>query len=575
MNYTIHIEDRDYIGWTITPHNDQTDLISSSNRPLGFHPLQYKLFHGDCFHYDEAREPNAFTLLSSPLREPGQIFQGILIVADGKTYGRTKNKKRLLYKCIPHNPHCPSFLVPYDVKLELSKHIVNKYVLFKYVHWDDKHPLGELVETIGPINTYDAFEKYQLHCNGLCSSIAKYTNHIKSKLEETNELSIIQFIEKKYQPENRTTEYIFSIDNDTTTDYDDAMSINENVDGSVRISIYIANVLVWLQELDGWANYSSKVSTIYLPTKKIPMLPNQLSENLCSLIEKRERFAIVMDYVLYENGSYNVSFRNTKIRVKKNYEYEAIHLLNNPKYKYLLDITKKMDANIQNSHEVVAFWMIKMNQEIGALLHKHTSGIFRLSNGLNDELPETAKILHIDTERVLYNFRNHICSKYSAFEENKTYQHNTMLVENYVHFTSPIRRLVDLLNQLYLWPLIGYTLTTEMKLFVEKWSSPEKIEYINTTMKSIRKTQTNCELVHMCYNEDVLRIYNGVVFDKLEKTNIETSDNEYIVYIKDLKYLAHIKCCKQIELFSTVECKIYVFHDKSTLRDKFVLKIIE
>ena len=186
-----------------------------------------------------------------------------------------------------------------------------------------------------------------------------------------------------------------------------------------------------------------------------------------------------------------------------------------------------------------------------------------------------------------------------------------MLLENYVHFTSPIRRLVDLLNQIYVWPLIGlssdnklstenprtYTGTSEMSDFLEKWTSSTNMCYINDTMKSIRRTQTSCELVYMCYNNrDILQTYTGVVFDKTSVLSFDNklfSDNsrtptqvpssgvltendqyEYTVFIKALKYLAHIKCDKNIAVFTEVECMIFVFHDKITVSDKIVLQIL-
>jgi hypothetical protein len=193
----------------------------------------------------------------------------------------------------------------------------------------------------------------------------------------------------------------------------------------------------------------------------------------------------------------------------------------------------------------------------------------------------------METEKMLYNFYNHICSEYSTFKEGEQYTHSVMLVENYVHFTSPIRRLVDLLNQIYIWPLLGYTKTPEMVGFLEKWTSSLKMCYINDTMKAIRRTQSSCELVHMCYNGcNVLRTYIGIVFEKTVieggvggyedlRSNKESGENyEYTVYIKDLKYLARILCGKNIGIFSEVECRVFVFHDKTTVRDKIVLQIL-
>jgi hypothetical protein len=130
---------------------------------------------------------------------------------------------------------------------------------------------------------------------------------------------------------------------------------------------------------------------------------------------------------------------------------------------------------------------------------------------------------------------------------------------------------VDLLNQIYIWPLLGYTQTPEMVGFLEKWTSSLKMCYINDTMKAIRRTQISCELVHMFYNgRNVLHTYMGLVF---EKTYIG-ENYEYTVYIKDLKYLARILCDKNIGIFSEVKCRVFVFHDKITVRDKIVLQIL-
>ena len=37
--------------------------------------------------------------------------------------------------------------------------------------------------------------------------------------------------------------------------------------------------------------------------------------------------------------------------------------------------------------------------------------------------------------------------------------------------------------------------------FYEKWISDTSIEYINDTMRSIRKVQSNCKLLNICYND--------------------------------------------------------------------------
>jgi exoribonuclease II len=62
-----------------------------------------------------------------------------------------------------------------------------------------------------------------------------------------------------------------------------------------QLSIYISNVTIWMDILNLWNSFSQRISTIYLPDKKRPMLPTILSECLCSLQENLTRIAFVMD----------------------------------------------------------------------------------------------------------------------------------------------------------------------------------------------------------------------------------------------------------------------------------------
>jgi exoribonuclease R len=54
-----------------------------------------------------------------------------------------------------------------------------------------------------------------------------------------------------------------------------------------KISIYISNVPLWMEELDLWNSFSERISTIYLPDRKRPMMPLALSNCVCSLCEHR------------------------------------------------------------------------------------------------------------------------------------------------------------------------------------------------------------------------------------------------------------------------------------------------
>jgi hypothetical protein len=136
--------------------------------------------------------------------------------------------------------------------------------------------------------------------------------------------------------------------------------------------------------LNLWESFSRRISTIYLPDKKRPMLPTILSDCLCSLQQNAPRFSFVMDIIIdSEYKIESISYSNCLIRVCKNYAYEEESLLLNSEYKLLMSVTKKLSynykylSNIRNSHDVVCYLMIFMNYHCAQDLLKHKNGIFR------------------------------------------------------------------------------------------------------------------------------------------------------------------------------------------------------
>ena len=128
MTYKILI-DQHYSSWNVYDTEEMTNIN------LDVNPLKHKFFTGDIFDKN-------FKLLKSTIREEKNI-PGIMLLI-GKTYGRSKNGSgKFYYKCIPNDKRLPSFLVPYEEKISgFNKNKINQYILFKYVEWNDKHPIG-------------------------------------------------------------------------------------------------------------------------------------------------------------------------------------------------------------------------------------------------------------------------------------------------------------------------------------------------------------------------------------------------------------------------------------------------
>jgi len=546
----------------------------------GFAPLH--LFTNDVFSIDELGQLH---IISSTIRQ--ETMSGVLCLRNNKTYGRTKGggAGRLLYKCIPDDKRIPPFLVPYDIKsLGFSKVLVNHYVIFQYKEWNDKHPHGIITQNIGPVNVIDNFYEYQLYCKSLNASIQKFTKDTTLSLQNTTHDEFIENTSKQYPNiENRIHSgwNIFTIDPQNTTDFDDAFSVKMMGDGKYLLSIYISNVTICMDSLNLWESFSKRISTIYLPNKKRPMLPTVLSECICSLVEGHKRIAFVMDIIVDEKYEIeDIKYSNCLIKVNKNYVYEEHLLLVNKDYNITLNLTQKLAAkykyiaNVRNSREMVCYLMIFMNYHSAKRMVVHKNGIFRTANVVSrHDLDKSNVKIPDDVEKFIKMWTSTSCQYVDFSKNDYAINHELLEIEAYIHITSPIRRLVDLLN------MIQFQINAEMVTFKEKthqfydkWIG--EIEYINITMKAIRKVQNHCSLLDLCVNvpETMEKEYDGYLFDKIVKND---NNMQYIVYLPELKLTYKICLQEDINYGEKRRFTIFMFSDEDSLKRKIRLQIIE
>jgi exoribonuclease R len=548
--WKLTVNDKKYTSWkwgSITPTTDP---------PPEINPIAHKLFTEDIILENGE-------LVYSPIRDCKTIA-GVLLLENNRTFGRTNNGKRLLYKCIPDNKRLPEFLVPYSIPLGFSKDIKNKYVVFKFDNWNEIHPNGILVEVLGNVNELEPYYEYQIYCKNLNIQNNCFSKKIR-EIFPTNkteyETPILE--NSKYNIENRIGKvHVLTIDPENSQDFDDGFSITKINETQTKLSIYISNVFLWFDTYNLWDFLEENVSTIYLPNKRRPMLPTILSNQLCSLLENQPRFAFCMDIIFNNQGELiQTTFGNVLIQVSKNYIYEEPKLLKNKNYQQILELTKLLSPNIKNSFEMVEYWMVYMNKYCGKLMLEKKIGIFRNVNLIDKEII-CKEGEHFD---LLKNWKN-INSQYVVYSgEPKHIQHDILGVEGYVQITSPIRRLVDLLNQTAF--ILKMEIIQESKggeLFFEKWSS--NIQTINQNMKSTAKIERECVLMHKCMSDAIFfqGEHEGIVLDY----TIKNEKFVYFIYLKELKHIFKLKSNLQKEKFSTIKIKMYKFQDEYNINNK-------
>tara|TARA_B100001769_G_scaffold275318_1_gene277236 strand:+ start:28333 stop:29958 length:1626 start_codon:yes stop_codon:yes gene_type:complete len=530
-----------------------SENITISSRVIN--PLNERLLIGDTIDDTSILYTSKYRTLSS--------IPGILVY-NGQSFGRHKDK--MLYKCIPNDKKLPIFLIPYsDKKSNFNKAKLNKYILFKFVEWKDKHPLAMITNTLGDVNNTYVYYDYQLYCKNLHYSMQKLTKFTNKEMLKYKKKGLFED-----EIESRNNVEIITIDPHGSIDFDDALSIQHTNNGRL-VSIYISNVIVVLDKLNLWNELTDRVATIYLPHEKKPMLPPLLSDNICSLLENQLRPVLAMDIYVSDNGEINeINYSNCFIKVKKNYVYEEKKILKNITYKCLFDYAVKINrnkkylTNIEDTHDVVAFYMILMNHEVGKNLASYKCGIFRDVKYMDES---TQPVGISSTLRKFLNMYNNVEAKYILYEANIEHQLIGEGIDYYTQVTSPIRRLVDLVNIILIQKANDiYEIPEHIHKFIDKWINT--IETINTDMKYIRKIQNDCNLLNECLLKKKEETYQGYII------NFNVKYENYSVYVPNMKLLTYVKTSQELEKYKKYNFSLHLFNDEYTLKQKVRLQLV-
>lgn len=382
---------------------------------------------------------------------------GILFIKGNKIF-KTIGKKHY-YRCQPFDKKDPLLLIPFTVRFGFNKCLVDRYVLYEKSSASSMEalPLGRLIETLGPVTEKKAFLAYLLWGNGLFFPKMKCPR----PLLEIDPVGT-------HGPESRR---VFTIDPVGCSDFDDAIAVEGNI-----VSIYIANVAVFLEQTKLWDNLSGQCNTIYLPEETRHLLHPDLSQKSCSLVaDGTWKQCIALEWDL---STTEYRFSITQVLVDRNFVYEEDALHTYGPYQDLLKLLS-VQQHFEDSHEVVAYLMVRFNTFCATRLQK---GIFRST-------------VPVQCPWALYPF-------VGEYTKESNLPHEGLGLKRYGHFSSPIRRIVDIVNTGLLLEQEGlYFFGTKAHIFFE--NVQKNIPEWNRQCRAIQQVEARFKLFEILSKNQV------------------------------------------------------------------------
>ncbi len=310
---------------------------------------------------------------------------------------------------VPDNRNIHFDVFVYPEKTKKANH--NDKVIVKISKWHDpqnKSPLGEVIEVLGPAGENEA----EIH-----SIMAEFGLPFKfpRKVEQAADKIDIEIssdeIRKRTDFRETTT---FTIDPHDAKDFDDALSIRELENGRYEIGIHIADVSHYVTPNSILEKEAlERATSVYLVDRTIPMLPEKLSNGVCSLRPEEDKLTFSAVFEMDTKGkTHKKWFGRTIIHSNRRFTYEEAQeriegsegdyagelitlnglagLLRNKRFKegainfettevkFELDEDGKPLAVIpkerKDAHKMIEEFMLLANREVAAYIYSRKNG---------------------------------------------------------------------------------------------------------------------------------------------------------------------------------------------------------
>ena len=222
-----------------------------------------------------------------------------------------------------------SFFIPDDYRVyfdvfippkEILKNIENKKVHVTITNWDteNKNPVGKITSVLGSVNDHETEINSILIEGGFESSFSKIVEEKANSIDK--KIALKEALSRLDLRKTAT----FTIDPEDAKDFDDAISVKQLQNKNWEVGVHIADVSHYIKEGDSIDKEAlSRGTSVYMVDRVIPMLPEILSNDLCSLKPNEDKlcFSVIFEF----NSSaevVNYKISKTIIHSNKRFSYE-------------------------------------------------------------------------------------------------------------------------------------------------------------------------------------------------------------------------------------------------------------
>ncbi len=279
----------------------------------------------------------------------------------------------------------------------------------------------------------------------------------------------------------------FTIDGPTTTDFDDALTVEKEGDNFL-VGVHISDVAHYVRPGDPlFLEAMHRGTSIYFPERQVPMLPRHLSQGICSLIQGEIRAAFSFMILLSPqaevlrvrifpsiiNVARRLTYDQVDLMISNNEDEEEISILNMlrqqlrkrrlengalllpfPDVNIYVDYQGRVHISLAKSNTpartIVAEMMILANTEAAKYVaDRMVPGLYR------SQPPLQKRIVHGEDDDL---YQNTLQRRQLPRGELSTLPkpHSGLGVNQYSTVTSPIRRLLDLVMQHQLHSIVRH-----------------------------------------------------------------------------------------------------------------------